>query len=215
MSNETNNGGTPARTMDPKSCITPKFRVSFPAVFEPKLPPGKTADTDKKYSITMLYQVEGPEAVDLSPLKNAVKAAIAEKFGADETKWPRGKDGKLTFKLPFRDRKEKDYEGYGEGIVFCTAPSKHDRKPGLIFGNKEPIINPNDFYGGCYARAKVNAYWFDAGVNKGVAIGLQNIQKWADGEPFSGKTKPENDFDAIPEPGAPKTAEAAAKDPLF
>lgn len=192
---------------------TPKFRVSFPAVFEPKLAPGAT---EPKFSITMLFQTTGPDAVDITPLKNAVKAVIAEKFGADETKWPRTKDGKYAFKLPFRDGAEKDYEGYGPGVVFCSASSKKDRKPGLIYGNKEPITNPNEFYGGCYARATINAYWYDKGVNKGVAFGLQNIQKWSDGEPFSGKTKPENDFDEIPEPGQPATGvkPAAGADPL-
>lgn len=214
------------QTADPKKVLTPKFRVSFPALFEPKLPPGETDPKKAKFGITMLFQVEGPDAVDITPLKNAVAAVLTEKFGADATKWPRDKAGKLTVKTPFRDGTEKDYDGYGPGIIFCSASANRDRRPGLVFGNKEPINNPNDFYGGCYARATINAYWFDKGVNKGVAFGLNNVQKWSDGEPFSGKSKPENDFDELPMPteplspvgttaaGAAPSATGAKKDPL-
>ena len=35
---------------------------------------------------------------------------------------------------------------------------------------------------------------FSASGNKGVACGLNNIQKMSDGEPLGGKTSPELDF---------------------
>ncbi len=177
--------------------LTPKFRVSFPAVFEPKLPPGKTDPKDAKYSITMLFKVEGTDAVDITPLKNAVRDVMVAKFGEDKTKWPKG------FKLPFRSGEEeakKDADGYGKGIIFCSASAKREFKPGLVDQNKKPITSPSEFYGGCYARATLSVYWYDKGVNKGIAFGLRNIQKWHDGEPFSGRTKPENDFDALDVP---------------
>ena len=41
------------------------------------------------------------------------------------------------------------------------------------------------------------AYGYDKAGNKGVAFGLQNLQKLGDGERFSGRTAAEDDFDSV------------------
>ena len=144
--------------------MTPVFRVSFPAVFQPKAPMnGQTGDA-AKYSITMLFDAKA----DLVPMKNAVRAAVTAKWGPDQAKWPKG------LRMPFRKGEEKDYEGYGPGIVFVSATSK--QKPGLVDQDVQPIIDPSEFYGGCYAKATINAFAYDKAGNRGVAFGLQNIQ---------------------------------------
>lgn len=170
-------------------CTTPEFRVSFPAVFQAK---SAAEGQEPKFSITMLF----PKTTDITPLKNAVAAAIREKWGDDKTKWPKG------MRLPFRDGAEKDYEGYAD-TTFCTASSK--MRPGLVARDMTPIISPEEFYGGCYARATIAAFAYDKAGNKGVSWGLRNIQKIKDGEPFSGRSKPEADFEPIPEPEGGKT----------
>lgn len=164
--------------------ITPEFRVSFPAVFAAR---AAVQGQEPKFSIAMLF----PKTTDLTPLKQLVNAAAVAKWGADKSKWPKG------LRNPFRDGSEKDYDGY-EGVTFCTASSK--RKPGLVNADLDPIIEPNEFYGGCYARAEIAAFAYEVSGNKGVSFGLRNVQKIRDGEPFSGASKPEDAFDAIPQP---------------
>ena len=184
--------------------VTPEFRVSFPAVFTPK--PGMNASAKPKYSIGMLF----PKTTDLTPIKKLVHAAIVGKWGEDKAKWPKG------LYQPFRDGAEKDYDGYGPDVIFATASST--AKPGLVDASVQPIIAQEDFYGGCYARAKIDVYAFEAKdtttgavLKRGVSFGLVNVQKMRDGEPFSGRTKAENDFDAITVPGG---SSAEAEDPL-
>ena len=182
---------------------TPKFRVSFPAVFSKRKIEGQT-DEQAKYSIQMLFK----KTDDITVLKNAVRAAVIEKWGADQTKWPKG------LILPFRDGTEKDYDGYGPDVIFVSASSK--MKPGLVDQNVQPIIEPSEFYGGCYARATINAFAWEYMGKRGVSFGLRNIQKMADGEPFGGGSKAENDFEPIGG-GAAKAAPAAGakeEDPL-
>lgn len=187
---------------------TPEFRVSFPTVFEAK---AMNAGDKPKYSIQMLFRVapnpKDPDGkvVDITPLKEAVKAILVQKLGAGweaECRKTRA-DGSRIIRLPFRNGKEKDLDGFDEGIVFCSASSVN--KPGLVDAALQPIISPSEFYGGCYARATLNPYWYDTKGNKGVALGLQNIQKLRDGVPFSGKVKAEDDFDAIAEPATGAT----------
>lgn len=170
-----------------ENVMTPEFRVSFPNVFRPQKPLQEGADP--KYGLTMLF----PKGADLSPLKKAAEAAVAEKWGTDKTKWPK------NLRSPFRDQGEKKFEGYESGGVFITATSK--QKPGLVDGSVQPIIDEAEFYPGCYARATVRAFAYDAAGNRGVAFGLQNVQKTRDGEPLGGRSRPENDFAPIEDDG--------------
>ena len=164
--------------MATEKVLTPEFRVSFPAVFVPRSP---MDGAEPKYSVVMLF----PKNADLSGLKKIAKAAITEKWGDKPPK---------ELRNPFRDGDTKELEGYA-GMIFITASSKN--KPGLVDASRQPIISADEFYAGCYARATVNAYAYNKNGNAGVSFGLQNIQKLRDGEPFSGRTKPEDDFDAV------------------
>lgn len=166
-----------------ENVITPEFRVSFPYVFRPQKP--MEEGKDPKYSITMLF----PKGADLSKLKAAAKEAAVEKWGADQSKWPK------NLRLPFRDQGEKELDGYEAGAIFVTATSK--QKPGLVNARNEDIINDSDFYAGCYARASVRAFAYDKAGNRGVAFGLQNIQKLRDGDPLGGRTRPQDDFEPV------------------
>jgi hypothetical protein len=171
------------------SFVTPVFRASYMNVFEP----GKPNDKGKrKYEVTMLF----PKGCDLSVLKKAALEVMTEKFGSDQAKWPK------NVHVPFRDQGEKaaaDGEpsnGYEKGAIFVAARS--DRKPGIVDANRQPIIDPSTFYSGCYARAQIHAYWFDAEKKKGVTFGLDNIQMVKEGEPFgAGRQNAETAFEPI------------------
>ena len=131
---------------------TPKFRVSFPNVFEPRVM-GEDPNGKKKYSLTMLFAMaeikKDPAQMKLwEEMKKALMAAAREEWG---DKIPK------DLKSPFRDGKEKEqYDGYGEGIIFASASSTS--RPGLVDRNNARIISAEDFYAGCYARATVNAF---------------------------------------------------------
>ena len=177
-----------------------EFRVSFPQVFTPKA----YLQNEPKFSVVMLFDKAAQETEQFKTMKGLAKKAFVRKFGQavwdgstkDDFGWPVIHNGQI-YKNPFRsggDKAEK-YEGYGDGVVFITASSKN--RPGLVDEALQPIITEADFYAGCYARATINAYEYDAGANKGVAFGLNNLQKLRDGEAFSGRVKAEDEFDAV------------------
>ena len=168
--------------------MTPEFRVSFPAVFKPKRQKGD-ATSEPKYGLTMLF----PKGADLSKLKRAAEEAVKEKWGDKPPK---------NLRSPFRDQGEKEYEGYEEGAVFVSASSK--QKPGLVDRQRQDIIDETEFYPGCYARATLRAFAYDNNGNKGVAFGLNNVQKLRDGDPLGGRTRAKDDFadDLPPDEGA-------------
>lgn len=160
--------------------MTPQFRASFANVFRP----GKAmeAGQEPKYGVMMLFD----KTSDLSALKAAAQQAAVDKWGADKSKWPK------NLKSPFRDQGEKEGEAYVAGAVFITATSK--QKPGLVDARNQSIIEESEFYSGCYARATVRAFAYDKAGNRGVAFGLQNVQKIKDGEALAGRSRAEDDF---------------------
>lgn len=56
-------------------------------------------------------------------------------------------------------------------------------------------MDQDEVYSGCYARVSINFYAFNTNGNKGIACGLNNLQKVRDGEPLGGRSSAENDFD--------------------
>lgn len=157
---------------------TPEFRVSFPNVFQAASAFDGQPPT---YNIQMLFDKD----TDLSKIHEACKQVAREK-------WPDKKPANL--RMPIRDGDEKEYEQY-QGKMFANAKSK--LKPGIVDQNLNEIIDPSDFYAGCYARATVTVYAYDKAGNKGVALGLQNLQKLRDGQAFSGRTSATDDFEAV------------------
>lgn len=169
--------------------MTPEFRVSFPNVFKARL---NDQNGKMEYSVVALF----PKGADLSALKKAATEAIEKKWGTDQKKWPK------NLRTPFRDQSERVIKGtdklqpgHEAGAIFINLKSA--QKPGVVDQNVQDIINEQEFYSGCYARATVNAFAYDTKGNVGVAFGLQNIQKTRDGEPLGGRLKPQAEFAPI------------------
>lgn len=166
--------------------ITGKVRLSFANIWEPKSINGG----DTKYSSSIL--IPKADKTTMKKIKAAVEAA--KELGKNE-KW----GGKIPKNIhtPVRDGDdEADEKGEAyEGHYFLNASSKN--KPGIVDRNREEIIDTTEVYSGCYVRVSISFYPFDTNGNKGVAVGLNNIQKWEDGDFLGGRSRAEDDFDDL------------------
>lgn len=163
---------------------TGKVRLSYAHLFEPHAMDGN----EPKYSVSVIIPKSDKETLQ------AIKEAVNEAKEQGKSKW----NGKVpaNVKTPLRDG-DVDREGdeaYA-GCYFLNANSKN--KPGIVDINVQPILDATEVYSGCYARLTLNFYAYNANGNKGIAAGLGNVQKLADGEPLGGFTRAEDDFDAI------------------
>lgn len=183
--------------------LTPRFRASYANVWEPQK---ANESAVPKYSIVMLFD----KSEDLSELKKLAEKTMVDFFTAEKAQTLL-KAGKM--RSPFRDGdvEKSDKDGY-KNAIFVSASSV-TRKPGIVGtkagpdGKPEAILSEAEFYSGCYARATVTCYGYDKNGNQGVAFGLRNIQKLADGEHFGGGKAAEDSFDAI---GGEEPEDAAA-----
>jgi len=170
--------------MDSTKVVTGKVRFCYVNVFEPTaLNDGDTP----KYNICILIPKADTKTIDavnkaIEAAKIAGKAKIADKNGKIPS----------TIKIPLRDGdEERSDDPAFEGMMFINANST--RKPTIVDKNLNPIMEKEEFYSGCYGRASINFYAFNV-QSKGIAAGLQNLQKLEDGEMLAGGSTAEEDF---------------------
>lgn len=173
-----------------KRYVTPVFRLSFPALFEASSYDGGPA----KYGLSAVWNPSKFTDADKKRWKALMGALDEESKNRFKKAW---KDLPANIKRGIRDGAEKaDLEGYGEGTRFANITTK--MRPGVIDASKNKIApeegNADDIYPGCYCRATVTVYSYD-NKGKGVALGLMNVQKVADGERLDSRTDAADDFD--------------------
>ena len=161
--------------------ITGKVRFSYANVWAPKSINGG----DEKYSVSLIIPKSDKKTIaDIQAAIELAKKEGASKFG-----------GKVpaSLKLPLRDGDvdRPDDEAY-KGCYFVNANSKD--RPGIVDKSVKPILDQAELYSGCYGRASISFYAFNQNGNKGIACGLQNLQKLADGEPLGGRSRADEDF---------------------
>jgi hypothetical protein len=84
-----------------------------------------------------------------------------------------------------------DDEAYANSY-FLNANST--TQPGIVDANVQPILTRSEVYSGVYGRASINFYAFNSNGNRGIACGLNNLQKIRDGEPLGSRATAESDF---------------------
>ena len=72
--------------------------------------------------------------------------------------------------------------------------ARSDIPPGIVDKNLNRITEKSGFYSGCYGRASIHFYAFSYDGKMGIACGLNNLQKLADGPALGNWSTPEEDF---------------------
>lgn len=162
--------------------VTGKVRLSYAHLLEPT---AIEEGQDKKYSVSLIIPKD--DEATLKKIEAAVNAAKEQ----GKSKWGGKIPAKL--KLPLRDGDEErpDDEAY-KNSFFLNCSSKN--KPQIVDKSLNEILDADQIYSGMYARVSLNFYPFDTSGNRGIAVGLNNVQKLADGEPLSGRTSAAEDF---------------------
>lgn len=156
--------------------ITPPFRAAFVGLFRPSAP-RDNPDAKKKYSIRAVF------VDDISELKKAAAQCVADKWGKNPPK---------NLRSPFRENSELDnpVAGVPDDAIVMTFSANEDRRPGLVDKDLQDIIDETEVYSGAWFRAQVRPYAYETSGNRGVAFGLENVQKLKDDAPLGGGRMP-------------------------
>ena len=181
MNNNTNKANNPMKVI-----TGPDTRWSYANVWEPKSINGGTP----KFSVSLIIPKSDTKTV--AKVKTAIESAYQE--GESKLKG----NGKsvpplAAIKIPLRDgdAERPDDPAYANAY-FINANSA--TAPGIVDVDRNPVLTRSEVYSGVYGRASISFYAFNSNGNKGIACGLNNLQKVRDGEPLGGKASAESDF---------------------
>lgn len=143
-----------------------------------------------KFSVSLIVPKSDTKTVE--KIKAAIQAAYEE--GQSKLKGSSKTVPPLSaIKTPLRDGdlERPDDEAY-KGSYFINANS--GTQPGIVDADRQPILNRSEMYSGVKGRASINLYAYNVNGNRGIACGLNNLQKISDGTPLGGKSRAEDDF---------------------
>jgi hypothetical protein len=137
-----------------------------------------------KYSVSLIIPKSDTETI--KKINDAIEQAKQENKDVWGGTIPKGLKGGL------RDGdEERDDPAYANSY-FINANSA--QKPGVVDQDLNAILDPAEFYSGCYGRASVSFFAYNSSGSKGVGCGLNNVQKLEDGERLGGGTSAAQDF---------------------
>ena len=173
--------------------VTGEVRLSYTHLFEPySSEPGQP----EKYSCMIL--IPKSDKKTLEKIKGAIEAA---KEQGKDTKWGGKIPPRVHLTLHDGDGETDDgtsiAEEYPEraGHYFMSISAK--TQPGIVDRQLNPILDSTEVYSGCYARVSMNAFPYTYGKKSGISFGLNHVQKLRDGEMFGGRSRAEDDFEAL------------------
>lgn len=179
---------TQAAKVDATRVVTGKVRFSYVHIFEPYT----SIEGEKaKYSIVLLIPKSDEETI--GKLRRAQQAALEagkeKKFG--------GRIPKVWTDTIHDGDEEADLDKNPEYADHWYMNVGSNTKPGIVDRQRRPIDDDTEVYSGCYGRVSLGAYAYSSAGNKGVSFGLNHVQKMADGESLTGRSRAEDDFDDV------------------
>ena len=171
---------------NPTKVVTGICTFSYLNCWDPKSINGGTP----KFSVSLIIPKSDTKTIE--KIKAAIQAAYEE--GQAKLKGNGKSVPPLSaIKTPLRDgdTARPDDPAYA-GCYFIIANSA--TAPGSVDADCNPILTRSEVYSGVYGRASISFYAFNSSDNKGIACGLNNLQKIRDGEPLGGKASAESDF---------------------
>lgn len=177
-----------SKIQNPTKVITGvNTRFSYANVWDPKSINGGAP----KYSVSLI--IPKSDTSTIAKINAAIEAAYEE--GQSKLQGSGKSVPALSLiKNPLRDGdlERPDDPAYSNSY-FINANSA--AAPGMVDADRNPIMERSEVYSGVYGRASINLYAFNSNGNKGIACGLNNLQKIRDGEPLGGKVRAEDDFE--------------------
>ena len=175
-----------AKIVNPTKVVTGECRFSYANLWEPK---AMDENSKEKYSVSLIIPKSDTKTIQ------KIKAAIQAAYEEGSSKLGNGKvvPPLTSLKTPLRDGdlERPDDEAYANSY-FLNANSII--APGIVDADRQAILDHSEVYSGIYGRASINFYAFKTNTAKGIACGLQNVQKLRDGEPLGGHSRAEDDF---------------------
>ena len=155
--------------------VTPRGRLSYPALLEPTQ---YTPKDEPKYKLSLILSKDDPDVeAAIEKLHAMQDSAIKEAFGKD---LPRDFS---RYGIIDGDSDEVEDPYYRNSWVIRAA---NKVKPKLVDADKNDLLDTSEVYGGAYARANIVAFAYGDRASGGVTLQLLAVQLTGGGDAFGG-----------------------------
>lgn len=169
---------------------TPKGRLAFVQIAEPKLKKDAKPGAKPKYSIAILM----PKGADLTALKALRDGKAKEKWG---DKIPPKMRNPIKKAIECVDKDGNPYSGFDDPrFEYCIWPTAIN-KPGVVDNLGKNVDDATKMYSGRWGMLNVHAFTYDTDGNRGVSFGLDNVQLLDDDESLGGRARASDEFEAV------------------
>jgi len=143
-----------------------------------------------KYSISLIIPKSDTQTI--AKIKAAIEAAYRDGLGKLRGT-SKAAPPLAAVKSPLRDGDvERPEDPAYENAYFLNANSS--KRPEIVDAGCNPIFDHSEVYSGVYGKASISFFAFNNNGVKGIACGLNNLQKLRDGEHLDGYTSALDDF---------------------
>ena len=179
-----------------ENVVLPTATGVYVALFTPRDPmPGSAPDKKPRYQITLLYPKDKAEKL-LAPFMQAVLRVA-------DGKWP-GKGKSVVQAMRYKVIRDGDADYPDDptfrGMYYVKASTEADpkrRPPTVIDAHKNHVEDDEGAYSGCTFNVSVRLYPFDKAGNRGVGVGLNNVQVVTRGVRLDGRKSAEEEFGEV------------------
>lgn len=179
--------------------ITPLCRFTYAYVFEPRA----NLSGALKYSTGIMFPKSDTKGIEA--IKKAIDEAIAQSIAKGT--FNKAATQSRAFKYPLRDGDQYYAEASDDssraarecfrGYMFLSA--SNSAPVGVVDKYAKPIIDPAEFYSGCWGHADIRFYGFSKSGSVGIGVGLNNVMKKRDDDRLDGKQSAETAFASLAE----------------
>jgi hypothetical protein len=148
-------------------------RFSYAHLWKPRVVKGST--NGPSFSVALIIPKDHPQVAEI---KEAIRTEIADR-------WPDPKKRPPKLHNPLRDGDaEKEGDEVYANAYFINARSGVDYPPMVYDGQRNKVENSSFWGSGDYGNAAFDLYPFDVGTNRGIGVGLKQVQFVRKGEPL-------------------------------
>jgi hypothetical protein len=166
-------------------------RISYAYLFEPR--PAQAPGQKQKYGASLLIPKTAAETYK-KILAEIDRVKVEYKANNPKAGWIA--NPKLT--LYDGDGTRPGGEEFGqEAKGHWVLSTSSQRQPIVVDQAKNPILDSNQVYSGCFGLAVINFYAYDTAGNKGIACGINGFMKTGDGEKLGGGGVSNSDWDNV------------------
>lgn len=163
-------------------------RLSYAHIFEPKA----NMNGVEQYSASLI--IPKKDAAQVQRINDFLQGMLKDNDVIARLGGAKAVKAGVTLPLHDADEKKPDDGAYANSF-YLNAKANVDHAPKVLLYDRTECVDRSEVYSGCWVQAVLEFYPYNKNGNRGIGVSLSAVRKVKDGEPLSGATVSDKDWD--------------------